>query len=125
MSEYGEGDYCDVWQERVHTARKEHMCAACHETIRPGDTYHRTFSVFDGNPDTVIRCARCQTIFEHLSTRIQDEGERGEEYCNPTLNCGHEYTERWNEEPPPEIAALAFALPGEVKLQRKPNETPV
>jgi hypothetical protein len=29
--------------------------------------------------------------------------------------CGREYPEEWGEEPPPEIAALAFALPGETR----------
>ena len=112
MSEYYDenGEPCSVWADRWKTARKEHVCHACRIKIEPGHRYHVTFSVHDGNPDTTKRCARCQAIFEHLSERLRKDGD-GMEYCNETLSCGHEYTERWGEEPPPEIAALAFWLP--------------
>jgi hypothetical protein len=115
MSEYGEGDCCSVWQDRWLTARKPHRCHACRMTIEPGHRYHNTFSVYDGNADTTKRCARCQAIYEHLSKRMRAEPDpwENDEYCNPTLSCGHEYRERWNEDPPPEIAALAFWLPGD------------
>lgn len=109
MSQYGEGDYCPVWQDRWVTARKAHVCSACGETIERGNRYHTTFSVFDGIANQVKRCERCQTIFAHLSSLMTDP----EEFCDERLACGHEYVERWSEEPPPEIAALAFWLPGE------------
>lgn len=32
------------------------------------------------------------------------------------LRCGHSYEDVHGKPPPPEIAALAFALPGEVDL---------
>ena len=112
MSQYGEGDSCPVWSDRWVVARKEHHCRACGETIRPGDRYHKTFYIFDGNPHETKRCARCETIFDHLSGRIAKEGDC-EEFCDERLACGHTYEERWREEPPPEIAALAFWLPGD------------
>lgn len=112
MSQYGDGDTCSVWSDRWLRAKKEHRCHACHEPIKPGHRYHVTFSVFDGNADTTKRCERCQAIFEHLSGRMVNEGDN-EEYCDHRLACGHEYKERWDEEPPPEIAALAFWLPGD------------
>lgn len=110
MSEYGDGDYCSVWSERWVTAKKEHTCHACDLKIEAGQRYHVTFSVFEGEHDTTKRCARCQAIYEHLNARMRKEGDWGE-YCNPTLSCGHDYRDRWDEDPPPEIAALAFWLP--------------
>lgn len=110
MSQYGDGDYCSVWQDRWVTARKEHTCKACAETILPGHRYHTTFYIFDGEPHTTNRCERCETIFEHLSGRMVDDPE---EFCDERLACGHEYEERWREPPPEHIAALAFWLPGE------------
>jgi len=110
MSAYSDGDCCSVWQDRWLMARKEHVCDACHETIRAGVRYHLTFFVFDGGADQTKRCARCEAIFAHLSERIRKEGDL-EEHCNDRLACGHAYKERWGEEPPPEIAALAFWLP--------------
>jgi len=112
MSEFGEGDYCPVWEESWRTARKDHNCHACQETIHPGHRYHYTFIVYDGSPDVTKRCERCQLIFEHLSARIRDEGD-DEEFCNPTLSCGHEYKNRWGEAPPEWLSALAFWLPGD------------
>ena len=112
MSQYGDGDCCSVSDHSVRTARKIHHCQACGEDVRPGDKYARVFFVFDGDAHTVKRCERCEAIFTHLSARMRREGEM-EEYCDERLACGHEYKERWEEEPPPEIAALAFWLPGE------------
>jgi hypothetical protein len=110
MSEYSDGDCCEVFSETTPKARKEHRCHACGETITPGRVYSRTFTVFEGDPDTIIRCERCQALFEHLSEQMSGNSE---EYCNATLSCGHEYEERWGEPPPEEIAALAFWLPGD------------
>jgi hypothetical protein len=117
MSQYGDGEYCPVWTESSPVARKEHRCHACGETIRVGDRYRYIFSVFDGDGNTTKRCVRCQAIFEHLSSRMKDDQD---EYCNDRLACGHGYRERWEEDPPPEIAALAFWLPGDPVPAVKP-----
>ena len=122
MSQYGDGDYCSVFQERWVKAKKHHRCHACGEDVAPGACYHVTFSVFDGTADTTKRCARCQAIFEHLSARMRVEGD-AEEFCDAELNCGHEYKERWREEPPAEIAALAFWRPGD-PVPEKPAPKP-
>jgi hypothetical protein len=114
VSLYGEGEYCPVTRSETRTARKEHVCDGCHETIRPGDAYHYQALLFEGSWQTTKRCWRCQVIYKHLSARIAKEGDE-DEFCDGRLNCGHDYRERWKEDPPPEIAALAFALPGEVK----------
>lgn len=111
MSQYG-GERADVWHERWLTARKSHRCHACGELIIAGHRYHLTKNLSDGEGYTIRRCARCQMIYAHLTTRIRKDGDR-DEYCHETLDCGDSYQERWGEEPPLEIAALAFALPGE------------
>lgn len=112
MSEYGDGGYVSVSRTEKRRARIAHTCHACREEIRPGQLYYSTFYVFDGNPHSFARCERCEAIYDHLSERLRKEGDP-EEYCNDRLNCGHEYKERWNEEPPPQIAALAFWIPGD------------
>ena len=112
MSQYGDGDYCPVWEESSPKARVEHKCDACGETIPRGTVYSRTFYVFDGDANVTKRCPRCQVIFKHLDSRIKDHGD-DEEFCDQELNCGHEYGERWGTEPPEEIAALAFWRPGD------------
>jgi hypothetical protein len=112
VSQYGDGDYPSVHVETTPRARKTYVCRACHEPIKPGQRYHRSFFVWEGIPDTTRRCERCQAIYTHLSARIRAEGD-GEEFCDDDLNCGHSYEERWEEPPPAEIAALAFWLPGD------------
>lgn len=112
MSQYGDGDPAAVYETEWRKARKEHTCDACSESIRPGARYLRTFVVHDGNAYSIRRCERCQAIHAHLSARIRAEGD-SEEFCDDELNCGHDYRDRWDEEPPEEIAALAFWRPGD------------
>lgn len=95
----------DVYQERLIKARTEHRCDACGGRILPGHVYSKTSALSDGSWDNVIRCGRCETIYTHLYQKMRDYAD---EYPAWALDCGHEYTERWEEEPPPEIAALAF-----------------
>jgi len=107
----GDGDPPDAWQVRPVKARKEHDCDACGVTIRPGDSYTRDALLHEGTWHVVIRCERCQVIYNHLEQRLQDSGS--DECCARELDCGHEYRERWGQEPPAWLAQLAFWLPGD------------
>ncbi len=65
---------------------------------------------FEGHWDTVKRCQRCEKIHAHLV----EERSESDEWPNDRLDCGHGYEEmHGGEAPPDEIAALAFALPGD------------
>jgi predicted nucleic acid-binding Zn ribbon protein len=88
-------------------ARKRHYCRACGEAIEPGQRYHVDSNVFDGNVSTWKHCARCWAMIEVLWERNRLTGDWGAT-VDFELNCG----EVWRD-PPPEIAALAFALPGD------------
>lgn len=61
----------------------------------------------DGDSVTLRRCSRCQTIHEHLRQLCESQ----ERWPDEQLNCGEDYEEEWGKLPP-EIAALAFTLPG-------------
>jgi hypothetical protein len=112
MSRECDGQY-DIYDETNFRARKDHKCDACDETIRPGDVYTRVFMLYDGEKSHVKRCARCQKIHLHL----RGLGDSGEQlWPDEELDCGEEYTRHWGVAPPDDIAALAFALPGETKL---------
>lgn len=105
--------YCDeqadVWNERRVKARKEHTCSACRETVRKGDRYVRDAMLSDGDWSVVIRCERCELIFDHLQERMAGT----DECADRELDCGHDYEERWGEDPPEWLAALAFWVPGD------------
>lgn len=113
-----DGEPCTVYSQRLIRARKDHKCDACKETIRRGDLYSYTFAIFEGERETVKRCARCEVIFDHLSGRAHELEDTAVDWH---LNCGHTYEEVHDEPPPPEIAALAFMTPAEAQaLVAKP-----
>jgi hypothetical protein len=94
----------EVWHETTHRARKEHRCWGCREMISPGATYQRTAIVFDGEAYARKHCMRCAKLLAALR-------ERDPEAFNTDtldLNCGEVWTD-----PPEDVAALAFALPGD------------
>ena len=93
-------------------ARKAWTCSACKEPIEVGQKYRYVCFLFDGRWYTFRRCERCQAIYAHLAERMDVEGN-GEEFCADALDCGHTYEDRWDEEPPAHIAALAFWRPGD------------
>lgn len=103
-----------VYRETQRTAQVSHTCSACAETVLPGHTYWVVAWVFVGKAQSVKRCERCQTIHLHLR-----EKGNGEMWPAERLNCGEGYLDHWGSEPPEEISALAFALPGEVRVGTK------
>lgn len=105
-------EYCEDFEHGWRAAAMSLRCDACEIQIAIGDRYHWETWVFDGDDDASARCVRCQAIYEHLTERMRLGGDR-DEFCAPALDCGDEYEERWDEPPPPEIAALAFWLPGD------------
>lgn len=111
---------CDVYKNETIRARKEHVCCACKGTIKPGDLYARVFVLYEGDVSTYKRCGRCETIHSHLVTMCRGGGSY--DWPDEELDCGHEYQERWDVDPPPEIAALAFLTEEEAGrlLEKKP-----
>ena len=109
---YEAEDTYDVYNERRVKARKPRPCDACKETVPRGVHYWRVATLYDGRWTTINRCWRCQKIHLHL----RDRGDATPDYLWPDerLNCGEEYRDHWGDDPPEEIAALAFALPGDV-----------
>ena len=109
--------YADVWDERVLEARKEHKCDACGETISKGDRYARDAALYEGKWDVTKRCMRCEKILEHLREKCSEYNSSlfvdAPRVPMQDLSCGLDYEEEWGP-CPDEIAALAFALPGEV-----------
>lgn len=99
-----------VFDEERRVAGKTHMCDACDEPIAKGQSYVRFFGVWDGMAEAVKRCLRCQRIYQHLV----DKGAPHDMFPAQRLDCGQTYRDHWDEDPPEDIAALAFALPGEV-----------
>lgn len=103
-------DSYDVYDEKKVRARVAHKCHACKEVIAPGYYYWRIGRLFDHEWSSILRCPRCQKIHKHL----RNLDIYGDSWPDEQLDCGEEYKDHWGKSPPPEIAALAFALQGEV-----------
>ena len=59
-------DTVTVADTREVRARKPHRCSACDETIRVGDVYKRTGTLFEGKWETERHCLRCWALLEAL-----------------------------------------------------------
>lgn len=117
------GERPDVWREGPKRAHAAHRCCACGETIRPGDLYHYTFYLYDGDTCTLRRCARCEVLYRALvklhnkeMPEVEDIGEPG---VDPELGCGHTFEQVFKRPPPPELARLAFMTPDEMQKELK------
>lgn len=92
---------------RWSVARKQHECCACHEAIRVGDRYHVSTLLnergckYDRYVEKAKHCARCYAIIEAL-------WKNGAKVVELGLDCG----KLWDQ-PPDEVAALAFWRPGD------------
>lgn len=57
-------DYCDefavIWNVTKPKARTQHVCCECGRHIRPGETYQRVKSLFDGKWWSDATCAHCK-----------------------------------------------------------------
>lgn len=100
--------YNDITNHEHRTARKEHVCEGCGETIRKGDTYHHTSALFDGHWSTWKHCERCNAMMQALFAEADDPIA-----IDPGLNCGETWESIGYGAPPEHVAALAFWLPGE------------
>jgi len=104
-------DCADVCETRTRRARKAHKCCACDQRIPAGSQYQITSALYEGSWASWKRCDRCQAIYVHITDILTDAE------CAEALDCGHTYLDEHGKEPPLEIAALAFALPGEVGIK--------
>lgn len=99
-----------AYQVSMRRARKAHRCSACEETIPRGHVYSYTFGVWDGNPDAIKRCLKCEAIYEHLLD-VCDSDEPPACY----LDCGHSYEDVHDEPPPDWLVGVAMSTPGEMQ----------
>lgn len=89
---------CAVWREVRRRARKIHQCWACSQAIAPGHRYQVSTVVWDGTAQTWKHCLRCAHLLGLLKARL---GSYTTEIFD--LDCGVVW-----EDPPPDIAQLAF-----------------
>ena len=100
---------------KFNEARIEMECYACLEAISPGQTYHSyTKFIVVSCYSHVAHCLRCWKIIEAIWARA-GKGIA----VRLRLDCGETWESAFEEDPPKEVAALAFALPGDFQDDEK------
>ncbi len=89
---------------------------ACDEKVSPGQHYHRLDSLFDGTWDHWKHCLRCWAMLRAIEEKMREQGEYSVA-LDPCLDCGESWADNFGD-PPSDVAALAFALPGEISCSR-------
>ena len=102
----------DVYRETWRTARVEHRCCACRETIAVGHRYCYVAVVFDREARSYKRCAKCQATHLHLRELCRKTGDMI--WPDEQLSCGLKYEDEWGPLPD-EIAAIAFMTQDEAQ----------
>ena len=83
-------EWPELFHEKIVTARKDHRCCECHETIGAGEKYEHVRGMWDGVFSTYKTCIPCQSIrkeyccswfYEQLRDTLKDE--IGIDYLDP------------------------------------------
>jgi hypothetical protein len=117
-----DGEPVEVYNENIKRAKKDWECDACRQRIERGHLYHETKMFFDDVWEVTRRCARCEALFRFLVPCVRELSS--EERCAEALDCGHEWKDNFEGEPPVAVQALAFLTPAEAQvLIRRPPPT--
>lgn len=66
MCDYIDGR-CDVWNETIRKARREHKCSECFRPILVGATYMDVRSLYDGRWNTARAHVECVKLRKHIA----------------------------------------------------------
>lgn len=90
------GDGPAVSSTTTQKARKTHKCGECGREIQPGETYTRTWGIWDGFASTYKTCSHCAIPEEWLAINcdgyifgeiIDDIDEHGRDYQRADLRA--------------------------------------
>jgi hypothetical protein len=85
-------DVCLVLHDEERTARKEHRCKECRETISPGEKYTHEATVFDGRMESIKTCIGCRRIRDEHFPNGFVYGEMRQDFYEC---CGYDYLNEW------------------------------
>ena len=79
--EFGGGDAPEWMHSHMRTARKQHQCCECHDTIPIGSKFEYTSGKWDGQIKAFKTCAYCAALRDKLMAKIKDGIAFGELGC--------------------------------------------
>lgn len=74
------GDNPDVFESTMRTARKQHICYECGETINVGEKYEYVSGLWDGKWDHYKTCLICTKIADDYFDGCRVYGELAESF---------------------------------------------
>lgn len=101
----------DAYCEQRRTARKEHICCACKETIRTRDQYVYISGIWEGAPNSFKQCLRCNQLMCLISDEPDNTGVQID------LQCGHAWQDVFSDDPPERVQRLAFMTRDEAQKE--------
>lgn len=69
--------YCDysdgpsVFDEKTVKAKKVHKCSECRGAIQAGETYLKTWGIWDGEASTFKRCPDCSALIAWATAHVK------------------------------------------------------
>jgi len=120
MCEEADGT-CPVWQRIKRVARKDHTCYGCDVRIKPGETYYKTSTLFDGRWSNWKHCERCDALMSAIEKQYRDAGDYGMA-IDPRFACGISWEDAFGEQPE-WVQEFAFWRPGDPLPQPPTSRT--
>ena len=131
MCSYGD-EVSTIWSQTLPRARKQHVCEECRLKIKPGTTYARTASLYDGSWTNYAVHLECQTLAAELGDLMcGDEGaaigqmrehlaEAGIAFCDPPdVDEAEEEVFQWVPVPLPTLRDVSNVRRAWAEIQRK------
>lgn len=106
--------WASFYRSTTRRARIAHRCSACGLQVAPGERYQEIRLAYEGRAETIKRCGRCETMYQHL--RSLCDGFTG---IDQALDCGLDYRDEWGKEPPEDVQAVIFATSDEASALLK------
>ena len=106
-------DQPDVFEQSDVKARKFHRCSECRGWIAPGETYRKSFGVWDGSAQSFKTCRDC------IEFAGWAEDQNGDNICYGLGNMIHDIRDCLNEMGDDRVQAELSVRWQELRRQRR------
>ncbi len=97
MCDFYADEVAEVWKQTTRRAKKEYRCQCCGSSIRAGQRYEYTFTVFEGEAHSTracLPCSRAIATFGKAHSFYPDPFSFSD-YLNECIDDGDDDGKRW------------------------------
>lgn len=106
-------EYPDVFEQSLVKARKFHRCSECRGWIAVGETYRKTFGVWDGDARSYKTCSDCEQFMAWA------EDQNGDDICYAFGNMIHDVGDCLNDMGDRKVSAEMVLRWNELRAKRR------